>query len=92
MTAPGRGDHPEKTSAPDLRTRLALRPKEAAEALGISERTLRGLLPELPHIRVGGVVMIPVQQLEDWLRRRSEAGEGAVDRIAGDIMCELEAE
>ena len=40
--------------------RLALRPKEAAEALGVSERTLRQMLPELPHIRRGGSILIPL--------------------------------
>ena len=33
---------------------------EAAEALGIDERTLRQILPVLPHVRVGGVVLLPV--------------------------------
>jgi hypothetical protein len=78
-------DHP----AIDLSTRLALRPNEAAMALGISERTLRGLLPELPHVRCGGVVMIPVKPLEDWLKDRSKAEQSATDEIADGIMSEL---
>ncbi len=48
--------------------RLALRPKEAAEALGIGERTLRQILPELPHVRIGGAVLLP----GDGLRERGE--------------------
>ena len=54
---------------------LALRPKEAARALGISERTLRQMLPELPHFRVGGVVLLPVEELREWLRTQA-AQEG----------------
>ena len=40
--------------------RLALRPKEAAEALGVGERTLRGWMRDegLPFARVGGAVLI----------------------------------
>jgi hypothetical protein len=36
-----------------LPDRLALRPKEAAEALGISERKLRDELNQIPHVRLG---------------------------------------
>ncbi len=49
-----------KSSEFGLSNRLALRPAEAAQALGIGERTLRQILPELPHVRVGGVVLLPV--------------------------------
>ena len=49
-------------SDPKLRalTEAALRSAEAAEAQGIGERTLRQILPELPHVRIGGVVLLPV--------------------------------
>ena len=53
-----------------LADRLALRPREAAEALGISERQLRQILPELPHTRLGGCVVLPVDALREWLRER----------------------
>jgi excisionase family DNA binding protein len=53
-----------------LADRLALRPAEAARALGISERTLRSLLPQLPVVRTGGAVLIPVEALREWLRDR----------------------
>jgi hypothetical protein len=47
-------DNPVRmVSLPD---RLALRPKEAAETLGLSERALRSLLPRLTHVRAGVVV------------------------------------
>jgi len=50
---------------------LALRPREAAKALGISERLLwewtdRG---EVPHIRLGKAILYPVDSLRDWLKQ-----------------------
>lgn len=66
--------------------RLALRPKEAAEALGVSERTLRGLLPELPTVRRGGVVLLPVEGLREWLRDESRAEGNRVEKLVGEIL------
>ena len=66
--------------------RLALRPREAAEAHGISERTLREWLPELPHIRRGGVVLIPVEPLRDWLRDEARNERGRTSAIADEIV------
>jgi len=48
---------------------LALRPREAAKALSVSERTLwdwtqRG---EIPHVRRGKTIMYPVSSLTLWL-------------------------
>jgi len=48
---------------------LALRPKEAARALGIGERLLwektnQGLIP---HLRIGSAVVYPVADLAHWL-------------------------
>ena len=55
---------------------LAMRPRTAAKALGISERLLwdwirRGVVP---HARIGGVVGCPTDALRDWLQRQAEAG------------------
>ena len=56
---------------------LSMRPKEAAAALGISERLLwdwtrRALVP---HVRIGGVVVYPTDSLRDWLRKQAGAGD-----------------
>jgi hypothetical protein len=56
-----------------LSERLALRPREAAAALGLSERALRSLLPRLPHFREGAAVLIPVDGLRRWLEERARA-------------------
>jgi excisionase family DNA binding protein len=69
-----------------LETRVALRPKEAAEALGISERTIRQLLPELPTVRRGNIVLVPIEGLRKWLRDESRAEKGCVERAVGEIL------
>ena len=56
---------------------LALRPREAAKALGVSERTLwtltHGQNPP-PHFRVGNAVLYPVNELRSWLTQQSQKG------------------
>jgi len=70
----------------DLASRLALRPKEAAQVLGISERTFRNLLPELPHVRKGGVLLIPVDLLREWLREQARIEGNRVDAIVREML------
>lgn len=52
---------------------LALRPKEAAESLGISERLLLDWTQQhgLPCVRIGRVVLYPVDLTREWLRSMS---------------------
>ena len=69
-----------------MQPRIALRPKEAAEALGISERTFRQILPDLPHFRIGGAVLIPVDLLGEWARKQAEAELGRSARMADEIL------
>ena len=49
--------------------RLALRPAEAARALGLSERTLWTLADAgtVPSVRVGKLRLFPVAVLQRWL-------------------------
>ena len=72
-----------------LTDRLALRPKEAAEVLGISERHLRTLLPEIPHLRRGNTVLIPISMLEEWLRTQAESSQNGADALANEILEKL---
>ena len=53
--------------------RLALRPKAAAKALGISERFLWSLTDcgEIPHVRLGSVILYPVDVLREWLAKHA---------------------
>jgi excisionase family DNA binding protein len=61
---------------------LALRPREAAKALGISTRLLWQLTKDgkIPSVRVGSgkrkSVLYPVDQLQAWLAREAGNREG----------------
>jgi len=53
---------------------LSMRAREAAKALGISERLLwewtdRGIVP---HVRLGKRIVYPVDSLRDWLTRQAQ--------------------
>ena len=58
--------------------RLALRPKEAATALGIGERKLWEITADqtsgIPVIRWGKCVLYPVRELRDWLAEQAAKG------------------
>jgi excisionase family DNA binding protein len=59
---------------------LALRPRAAAKALGVSERTLWAWTSEgtIPHVRRGKMILYPVDVLRRWLdehaNMKAEAG------------------
>jgi len=59
----------------DTTTKLALRPKEAAKAIGISERKLWSITADqtsgIPHTRFGKCVVYPVAALDRWLDKRA---------------------
>jgi excisionase family DNA binding protein len=54
--------------------RLLLRPVEAAEAIGIGRSKVYELLAsgELPSIRIGGSVRVPVDALRAWIAQQLE--------------------
>ena len=59
--------------------RLLLRPAEAAEAIGIGRSKVYELLAsgDLPSIRIGGVIRVPVTSLHAWIEGKlAEGGEG----------------
>lgn len=53
---------------------LALRPREAAAALGVSERTLWTWTAsgEIPHIRRGKTILYPIDTLRRWLDEQAK--------------------
>lgn len=64
-------------------TPLALRPRDAAKALGLSARTLWGLTSPrgpIPCLRIGHgrrqSVLYPVVELQAWLSRQAEGEKG----------------
>jgi hypothetical protein len=74
----------------ELANRLALRPLEAAAALGLSERAFRSLLPRLPHIRVGGAVLVPLEPLRRWLEEQARDTSARADAEAAAFLADLE--
>lgn len=56
--------------------RLALRPKEAARALGIGERLLWSLTNQglIPHVRLGRTILYPISAVEVWLAEQAAKG------------------
>jgi excisionase family DNA binding protein len=65
---------------------MALRPKEVARVLGVSERTVRQILPELPTVRVGSIVLVPKEMLEKWLQEQAETQEGRIDTAVDEVL------
>ncbi len=55
---------------------LALRPKEAAKAIGIGERKLWEITADttsgIPHVRLGKAIVYPVEDLRRWLAERAK--------------------
>jgi excisionase family DNA binding protein len=80
-----------KSEPLDLRGRLTLRPEEAARALGVSERKIREMLPELPYVRHRGVVLIPVDALREWLRAHARIEGDRIDTAAREMLDSLNA-
>jgi hypothetical protein len=75
-----------------LSDRLALRPREVAEALGLSERSLRGLLPQLPVVRTRGAVLLPVEALRDWLLNTARSEGDKAKNVAQEVLQDLGVE
>ncbi len=73
-----------------LSGRLALRPAEVAKALGLSERTIRQILPELPHLRIGSAVVVPVDALRTWLRERAKIEGSRIDTVVEEVLSDVE--
>jgi len=74
----------------DLSTRLGLSFAEADAALGVSERHLRNLRRELPVAQLGGKLVLPVDSLREWLRRRAEEAQSKTDAAVREILGSIE--
>ena len=61
----------------DSSERLALRPRDAAKALGIGERLLwsKTNIGEIPCVRIGRAVVYPVDLLREYLLQQAEGGK-----------------
>jgi excisionase family DNA binding protein len=61
-----------------------MRPREAAKALGISERLLwewtnKGVVP---HVRLGKVILYPVDSLREWLKEQAQTAGNSDEKIS----------
>ena len=74
-----------------LSERLALSIAEAAAAVGVSERLMRTLMPEIPHCRIGNRVVIPVSLLAEWLRRKVQEEQNIVGKAVNEILEEIQS-
>jgi excisionase family DNA binding protein len=56
----------------DVTDRLMLRPTEAADAIGVSRSKAYELIAagEIPSVKVGGCVRVPLQALRQWIDRQ----------------------
>jgi hypothetical protein len=62
----------QRTSLRSRVPRLALRPDEAAESIGVSRAFFfESVLPELRVVRRGRLRLVPVVALEEWLDRNA---------------------
>lgn len=68
-------EHSIKSDATSSTTpKLTLSAREAAEALGIGERTLwaKTNCGEIPHIRIGRRVLYPIHLLHEWIDKKAK--------------------
>ena len=76
----------------DMDSPLALRPREAAQALSISERHLFTLTKdgEIPCVRIGSgsrkTVLYPMESLRNWLASATNPSPEDRRRVAGRDM------
>ena len=75
---------------PEQPERLGLRPIEVAKALGVSERTVRQILPGIPHLRIGTAIVVPIESLKKWLIDEAKVEEGHIDAAVEEILEGLE--
>ncbi len=57
--------------------RLLLRPEEAAQMIGVGRSRMYALLAsrEVPSVRIGRSVRVPVEALRNWVRQLRSTGD-----------------
>jgi len=60
---------------------------ETCEYLGLAERTVRMLLPEIKHYRVGRKLLFKKSELDSWIQKYQETTEDLdLDRVADEAL------
>ena len=65
--------------------------KQAAQALCVSEGLVRKHLSEIPCMRLGERVLIPVEPLKHWLAEQAKAQQNEAERVSQQILDALKA-
>ena len=60
--------------------------EEAAAAIGVSERSIRKHMAEIPHAYLGRSILIPVDSLRTWLKEGVGRNQGRNAEIEGEIL------
>ena len=60
---------------------------DSVDYLCLSERTIRGLLDEIPHFRVGKKLLFKKSELDLWMEHcREDKGDPDVKQIADEVV------
>ena len=62
----------------------------ASGYLGFSQRTIRGLLDEIPHYRVGSkMLLFKKSELDEWMLQYREGGSAELDDLVNDTLANV---
>ena len=66
-----------------LGDRLALRMRELAKALNLSVRSVWALTKAgvIPHVRVGGSILYPVDSIRQWLQQQAKGQQETAQAV-----------
>ncbi len=56
-----------------------------------SERAIRQVLPEMPHLRIGTAIVVPIEALKKWLNDQAKVEESRIDAAVEEILEGLES-
>ena len=60
---------------------------DSVDYLCLAERTIRGLLDEIPHFRVGKKLLFKKSELDQWMERcREDPGDPDVKQLADEVV------
>jgi excisionase family DNA binding protein len=71
----------------DNSEQILLKPKKAFELLDISRSTGYALIAsgEIPSIRIGRAVRVPVEGLKNWIRRQTDKRNSSINDEAPSV-------